>query len=227
MIRAYHHVRNVPVQGLLQKGAIFPAAFRVNPEALRGLCEWVLDPLEETVEDEGGNPFVVQGLKLLMEDRLRRVNAVSSRETDATGFFCEDLLAGDLFSVFLSTGRWGRGDEEVIPNGFVFDAEALVRRGAAVRLGDLMDGYSGVIEEMPWWDAQSAKEAGERLEKKLEEVKERWELKGEKAVRQLRKNPKEWHEIAFFAPLLVDWAIEVWENGVMLVPSTGRRPRPR
>ncbi len=216
VIKAYHHVYNFPVLEILEKGVILPAAYRIDPRDLEGSCFGELDELKENILGEGGNPVGALGVELLMRERLGEIIAVSSQETDDTGFFCGDLLAGDVFSVFLSAGEWGRGDAPEVPNGFVFDAVDLIQRGAAVRKGDLMEPYLYEIQGMAWTKAKSPESARTILKRKLSEIKKEGELKGDRAIQELKKNPGEWYELVFPGVVEVEWVKEVWENGVLV-----------
>ena len=148
-----------------------------------------------------------------MEKRQKEIAAVSSRETDETGLFCGDFLAGDAFSVFLSTGWWGRIDENLTPNGFVFDAEDLIRRGAVVR-GDLLSSYDYTIPEAAWLEG-SAASIRRQLERHLDELQKENELKGDAAITHLKKDPDEWEELVFRGPIDLDLAVEMWDNGIL------------
>ena len=220
VIKAYHHVYNFPVLEILEKGVILPAAYRINPRDLEGSCFGELDELKENILGEDGTPVGALGVELLMRERLGEIIAVSSQETDDTGFFCGDLLAGDVFSVFLSAGEWGRGDAPEVPNGFVFDAVDLIRRGAAVREGDLMEAYLYEIQGMAWTKAKSPESARNILKRRLANVKKDGELKGGQAIQELKKNPGEWYELVFPGAVEVEWAKEVWENGVLVSSLT-------
>ncbi len=216
VIKAYHHVYQFSVWGILKTGSILPAAYRINPQDLVGSCWDQLDFLKEMELDENGNPIGRRGVELLIQERVDEILAVSTQETDETGFFCGDFLAGDTFSVFFSTGEWGRVDETVTPNGFVFDAEDLVRRGAALRDGDLLEGYQHHIEGMAWTKARSPEGARIALKRKLSQIQKEFEVKGEQAIRELRKDPNEWRELVFPGPVDLTWATEMWENGALV-----------
>ena len=149
MIKAYHRVERFPLERILKNGAIFPVAFRLDPDFMVASCRDLLQQVNEYVLDEG-NPRAVRGVELLIEKRRKEIAAVSTGETDETGLFCGDFLAGDAFSVFLSTGEWGGIDEEAASHGFVFDAEDLLRRGAVVRRGDLLDSYDYTLTGATW-----------------------------------------------------------------------------
>ncbi len=216
VIKAYHHVDRFPVWEILKKGSILPAAYRINPTHLVGSCWDQLYFLKEMELGEGGNPIGRAGVELLIHERVDEILEVSSQETDDTGFFCGDLLAGDAFSVFLSTGEWGRGDAEEKANGFVFDAEDLIRRGAVLREGDLLDPYNQVTEGMAWTKAKSPKAARKVLKRKLSQIQTEYEFKGERAIQELRKDPNEWRELLFPGPVSLTWATEMWEDGALV-----------
>ena len=214
MIKAYHHVYRFPLDQILQKGVISPVAFRLDPDYLVETCVGLIDNVHEYAADDG-NPRAVRGVELLIEKRRKEIAAVSNRETDETGLFCGDLLAGDAFSVFLSTGQWGRIDETVIPNGFVFDAEDLIRRGAVIRGGDLLDAYDYILPGAAWLEG-SAAAIRKELERQLAQIKQEAQLKGEAAIAHLKKDPGEWDELVFPGPVDLDWAVEMWEDGVLI-----------
>lgn len=218
MIKAYHHVDQFPLERILEKGGIFPVAWRVDPEVVRAECDGEINELREMVLDEDGNPIAVQGVTLLMEERVREISAASTRETEETWLFCGDFLAGDAFSVFLSAGQWGRSEgETIVPNGFVFDAEDLIKnRGVLVRPADLLGSYIGILDEVPWMEVDSPQEACDEIARQLLMAKKEHELKGREALSYLRKNPKEWHELLSPGPLNIDLAVEMWDDGVLI-----------
>ena len=215
MIKAYHHVSRVPLERILRGGVISPVAFRLDPDEI-----WCLDALEEVYEDsfhEDANPEALRGMELLIEKRQEEVAAVSSRETDETGLFCGDFLAGDAFSVFLSTGQWGIIDEDASPHGFVFDAEELIDRGAVLRGDDLLGNYDSIIADAAWLKGPATL-VRYKLEQQFDAIKKEWLLKGGAAIAHLRKDPDEWNEIVFEGSLNLDWAIEMWADGVLVPP---------
>ncbi len=215
MIKAYHHVYRAPLDQILQKGVIAPVAFRLDPKYLEG-CIDMLQQVQEYAADDG-NPEAIRGIELLIESRWKEIEAVSSGETDDTGLFCGDILAGDAFSVFLSTGWWGRVDENLTPNGFVFDAEDLIRRGAVVREGDLLGVYDDIITGSAWLKG-SAPAIRDQVLRQLYATKKEAQMEGEAAISYLKKDPGEWEELAFEGSLNLDWAIEMWDNGTQVQP---------
>jgi len=224
MIQAYHYVEPPPlgqitVSELLEKGAIFPAAFRVQPDIIEHRCEQEMDIYQDI-----GTPMGLRGLRILMAERSREVADVSSGTTRGTGFYCEDLLAGDALLVFLSVSKWGIADAEVIPNGFVFDAEEIIRRGASLRMGDLQMNFGYAIENALMRDYPSPAAARDSLKRALAAVLARYQFSGNRALRLLRKDPAAYREIVFPGPIALDWAIEAWENGE-LTASRGYHER--
>lgn len=216
MIIAYHYVEPPPlgrisVGDLLTKRAIFAAAFRVQPDIIEPLCDQEMDFYQDI-----GTPMGLRGLRILMAERTREIAAVSSGTTRETGFYCEDLLAGDAFLVFCSVGKWGIADVEVIPNGFVFDAEDLVRRGASVRKGDLQMNFGYAIENVLRRNHPSPEAAHEALKLALAGVLKRGQLSSTGALKLLRKDPEAYKEIVFPGPIALDWAVEIWENGTLV-----------
>ena len=68
MIQAYHYVEPPPlgqitVSELLEKGAIFPAAFRVQPDIIEHRCEQEMDIYQDI-----GTPMGLRGLRILITE---------------------------------------------------------------------------------------------------------------------------------------------------------------
>lgn len=212
MIKAYHSIYRTPLEEIVQAGVILPAAFRVDPDVLEGHCESLIDEIRETAFDEGGNWTAVKGIELLINNRLKEMASVSLQNTEETGFYCADLLARDVYSVFMSIGDWedfGRKH----PTGFVFDAEELINKGAIVRIGDLLQEYDDIITDMLWSKYKSPEKVMNILNNRLEEAKRENEISGIRAINYIRSSLKVYNELTYPGPLNLGLAKEVWDNG--------------
>jgi hypothetical protein len=164
----------------------------------------------------------------LIEEKLDEL-----RPGKATGvlsnFLTSDLLAGDMNCVFLAPLTW-YGLCSDYGNGIVFDAEELIRSGAGLRGDDIAKHYRLAILDTLASEWQSQDEAEKFLLRSLYEVKAKYELHGESAIRLLTKLDREWRrrvsrekrtggvvlleaELTWCGRLSIRDAVEVWKNG--------------
>lgn len=226
MIKAYHQVgadgwtkkqlRKV-LEDVLREGQIYPATHRLAREEMEIECFTGKDR-EATIEQRfpDATPKALAALKWMAQDVIRRL---PKRGQTQSLFNCTDLIAGDLDLVFLSPGDWYS-----VMNGFVFDAEELLMKGARFRPMDLLGNFNYVIEQVSSRKFKSMLDAMEEIEEALREERETRELTGEEGIWDLRSclegggdypepDGQCKGEIVWEGPLPLDLAIEVWENG--------------
>ena len=86
-----------------------------------------------------------------------------------------------------------------------------------LRGDDLLGNYDGIIGGAAWLKG-SATAVRDELEWQFDAIKKEWLLKGDAAIAHLRKDPDEWNELVFEGSLNLDWAIEMWDDGVQVPP---------
>lgn len=213
MVKAYHTVLGGPenVRRILEEGAIRPASERMDPEKANAICDDLLTQV--TWPGTKVIPKAAEAFKELLEIRLQDLRPVPPYTT-RTEFQCDDLIAGDLDKVFLSLGSWlPEGHFPHERNGFVFDAEYLIEDGAVIRPGDLVEDYYAEIGDFLWH--KGGKKTAKALAKRLEDIKDKYELRGEKALKALedRRFQPGYAEIVYPDRIMTWQAIEAWMDG--------------
>lgn len=226
MIKAYHQVgseqwndaqlREV-LEGVLSRGKIEPAITRLDRGDMEKECFTGLDR-GATIDQrfEGANPKVLAALKAIARDKLKKLPRSGLVQSL---FNCVDLIAGDLELIFLKPEEWYS-----LQNGFVFDAEELLRKGARFRPTDLLGNYNYVIEQLAYQNFRTVTEAREAVEEALRDERDTRELTGQEGIWDLKEciehagdySGEEGTcngEIVWRGALPLDLAIEVWQNG--------------
>lgn len=229
MILAYHRVSSNEVLGaIMEAGRIIPAAYRLDPERIRGLCGEMLRDASSPAAD---------GVMELVDEAAAYFQSVQEasigHKTWETALRCEDILSGDSGRVFLSPEGWseaGRGLGWPL-SGFVFDAEQLIRMGARFRRRDLGSSF-WVLFRHTMEQATSPEDAKERILEGIREILEKGEVGGEEALEAIqvfhldsgdeKLRPHErrpWQqgaprgsEIIWDGPLPLDLAGEIWRD---------------
>lgn len=235
MLKAYHQARRAAdVDAILEARAILPLLYFIEPSQVRSLCKDFKRAFRNRY-GVGPEPVAEEGLDAIVDEVERAIadrqqgagispaglatHGPFGQERPTTGLECEDLLAGDVDRVFLSFGRWMSPGAL---NGFVFDAEDLVRRGAETRPEDMLAVFLAHIERVlrdPEWETPAA--AREEIERGLAAALAVDEHGGEPALRRIRRwsklSDRELRiarpEIVWRGPLPVELAVEVWKNG--------------
>lgn len=213
MIPAYHYVPGqAALRGLLAEGRILPALFRLSAGTVGRICGETLDLVLRMYINPPEPVLVgIQALRELAQEAAGHYAAQGlGPELQETKLQCVDILSGDGARVFLSPWKWpvvSRGK----PNGLVYDAEDLVRKGARYRPRDLIFDYSQAVWEglRGWYDVENAKAA---IVASLHGVS-RWEYRGADALEGLRASEGMRAEIVWEGPLPVEWAMEIWSGG--------------
>ncbi len=133
---------------------------------------------------------------------------------------CFDILANDFDRIFLTVFNWIDPHEF---SGLVFDADFLIRKGAAIRAGDLLDHYRDGLKKVISEHLRPG-EYEEAFREVIGKVLDRNQWKNKAATEYLdvvEKEEKAWVkagrkgevEMVFEGPLPVRWAVEAWENG--------------
>ena len=207
---AYHYVAggSDALQRVLLDGKLTPAIDRMDLLASRLRCG---DFMATAGARERVHPFSFDSLGDLLEERLDEIDPSdfpeASRTRSETQFHCVDLLAGDLENIFLSLREWPEWLQDP-ENGFAFDAEQLVRKGARVRPFDLIDDYEAGI-----WEALQ-KDRGQDvddLKAVFRRVQKKNEFRGRKALEFVRSKSR--GELVWKGDLPVNWSDEIWREG--------------
>lgn len=231
MIKAYHQVgtdamsseeRAQLLNFILRVGTILPATHRVKRQEMVDECFEIkfesTDPIYRKFKDA-----TPKAMKALEQMAREWVNRLPEEGTVHTLFTCTDLLAGDLDNIFLSVEGW----HQAIDNGFVFDAEELLRNGAHFRYTDFLGRFSDAIEEAIKHDYPTVKEARWMIEGLLTGVLDDRATRGEEGIYDLRdciagagdyEGARGCYkgEVVWTGPLSVDLATEIWREGELL-----------
>lgn len=215
MIKAYHQVgseewtsedRISALHEVLQAGKLEPASTRMDRNEMEIECFTGKDR-GSTINQKfpRANAKTKQALRELAEEKISKLPVGGMTH----GLFnCLDLLAGDLELIFLRPGSWYSFD-----NGFVFDAEKLLKQGARFRKDDLLGGYRAAIEGVIRSKHESVEIAKEDIELEIGAIQDHFQSTGRTAVRSLKEGFGDRAEIVWRGDLSLDLAIEVWEEG--------------
>lgn len=213
MVKAYHTVLGGPenVRQILEEGVIRPASERMDPAKAQALCSDLITQI--TWSGSKTIPEATEAFIELLELRLQDLRPLPPYTT-RTEFQCDDLIAGDLDQIFLSLGSWlPEGHFPGKHNGFTFDAEYLIEDGAAIRTADLVEEYDGEITDFLWH--KGGEKTAEALARRLDDVKNRYELRGKKALRALEKGRFQpgYAELVYPDRIMTWQALEAWMDG--------------
>jgi hypothetical protein len=151
MIKAYHQVGTDSMSSgkraelfdrILKLGTILPAIERVQRREMKNEC---FSPLESYGEPIWSKFQLATRKAMAAIEKMAKevIEQLPEEGTTHTLFNCTDLLAGDLGRLFLSIGGWYTG----FKNGFVYDAQDLLMRGAMFRPFDLLGHFNSAITE--------------------------------------------------------------------------------
>ncbi len=225
MIKAYHQVGSdeweadelaAAIDEVQEIGYIIPASERLDREEMDAECFGD--------EDRGSTirqkwPKATPNALAALEELARvKVNDLPKSGITQSLFNCADLIAGDLELIFLRPGNWYS-----VPNGFVFDAEELLKHGARFRPRDLLGEYVSALDIVVRQNYRSLRAARREILAMLDLVKGEMEYKGKGAYKVLEecmkgkgicsKQGSYDHEIVWPGPLPLRMAIETWKNG--------------
>jgi hypothetical protein len=183
----------------------------MDPAKAQALCSDMITQI--TWSGSKTIPEATEAFIELLDRRLQDLRPVPPY-TARTEFQCDDLIAGDLDQVFLSLGSWlPEGHFPGERNGFAFDAEYLIEDGAAIRPGDLVEDYYAEIGDFLWH--KGGEKTAEALARRLDDIKDRYELRGKKALRALEKGRFQpgYAELVYPDRIMTWQAIEAWMDG--------------
>ena len=232
LIKAYHQVGTDSMSsedraGLLDLilgiGDVLPATQRVQRKEMYDECfnmkSEVTDPIYRKFPD--ATPKAMKALEQMAREWVNRL----PEEGSAYSLFnCTDLLAGDLDNIFLSVDSW----YQAVDNGFVFDAEELLLKGAHFRHTDLLGHFDEAIQEAVGRDYPTVKEARWMIEGLLTGVLDDRATRGKEGIFDLwdcveaagdyEGSSPGCHrgEVVWTGPLPVDLAIEIWREGKLI-----------
>lgn len=234
MIKAYHMVgsdewspeeRAAALDEILSIGQILPASQRLDRSEMEVEC-FTGEERGSTIEQkfEKASPKALAALKEIAQEKLGELP--ESGVTHSL-FNCLDLIVGDLDLVFLRPGGWYSQD-----NGFVFDAEKLLAKGAKFRPWDLLGDYNSAISVVVNQPYRSVKEAREEIEAMIDCVQGSSQYGGRSAIDIVKlamqkkgifkgKNTA-LMEIVWPGPLPIKIATEMWSDGKNVTPLLRR-----
>jgi len=212
MILAYHYVAGGEdaMKRILMDGKLVPATARIDPLVSRLRCGDFMATAQGRAEN---HPYSFDSLEELLDERIDEIDSSdvpeAERTRSETQFHCVDLLAGDLESLFMSIRDWPEWLQDP-SNGFAFDASFLIRKGARIRPFDLLEDYESAI-----W-AALVRERGQNVsdfKRIFRSIQKKNELSGRQAVKFVEDNL--WGELVFRGEIPVNWANEIWREGVL------------
>lgn len=208
MIPAFHRVRGISVREIVKNGVILPAAYRTARSEFDDMCTGFLKEQESWDID----PNTALAIRELAAAEADRYELMSARLTgkEKSFFGCVDLLAGDAGSVFLSLHNW-LNSFETLPGtiqGFIYDAEDLVKKGACYRRVDFERAYMNALDPVLFQSHASPEAAMKAIERSLDRVRSS-QICGKAALKEIRKNSTHQGEIVWEGPLPVEWALEI------------------
>lgn len=220
MIRAYHAVGTGRHEGggsdlfdrILAEGVLWPASHRLSRAEMENRCFDPKHPRGQPFTEEFrlADPNTLKALTEMAREVTRKLPADGDPHTK---FTCLDLLAGDLGLIFMTVDRWFGN----IQNGFVFDAEELIRHGAKVRDRDVMDDIHRAIAQVSHKEFKTVAGARRSMERAIHQAVSAHTLHGEAALEEIRyctQNPPCSAELVWRGPLTLDAAAEAWRDGV-------------
>lgn len=229
MIKAFHMVgsdewseqeRSDALDEILSVGQILPAIERLDKSEMEAEC-FTGKNRGSTIRQKWPKA-TPKALEALEEIAREKIDELAETGVTHSLFNCADLIAGDLEVIFLSLGTWYSTD-----NGFVFDAEELLKQGAKFRPRDLLGEYVSAIRVVVNQTYRTMAQARREIEAMIDLVKAEMQYSGKGALEVLRQclkkkgvcsvEPSFDQEIVWPGALPVDMAIEVWRNGKKIV----------
>ena len=220
LIKAFHQVggddktpaqRKTFLDQILKIGEIVPAIERVQRQEMFNECFTDEAQGAHSIRELSHGRFSFEAKEALTIMANEKLSLLPEDGTTHTMFNCLDLIAGDFERIFLSVKDWYN-----FPNGFVFDAERLIRDGAAYRPRDILGYYGSAVEEVGKLTYDSVDDARREIEGAIEQVQYDHETTGKEALYLLRADcaaegcPG---EIVWPGPLPLGLAIEMWREG--------------
>ena len=231
MIPAYHFIPSESIKDVLREGVIRPGSERVDPSSFEWYCGDEINELLRDMREQGKkvNPIALEVLQSLVASEINSLYDWQRELKDGPGsgqtqFKCWDLLAKDIDLVFLQAWGWPTFTEA--NTGLIFDAEDLVRKGAAVRTHDLVATYDAMIQGVlsgKWDDHGDVYQA---FEDGFERIFKGYQFTGEEALRLLRRKPTKYdeaQELVWGGDLAVALAVEVVKPGKARKTDKARR----
>jgi hypothetical protein len=229
MILAYHAVGTgrfessgdfsmYPAAALFDKiaaeGVLWPASHRLQRAEMENRCFDPKHPRGQPFTEEFrlADPNALKALTQMARDVTRTLPVHGDPHTK---FTCLDLLAGDLDLIFMTVDRWFGN----IQNGFVFDAEELVRNGARVRSHDVIDDIHLAIDEVCHKPFKTVSGAKRSLSNAIHRAVSAATTSGEAALEEIAycaQHPPCSAELVWRGPLTLDAAVEAWRDGVRI-----------
>lgn len=221
LIKAFHQVggddktpaqRKTFLDQILKIGEIIPAIERVQRREMYNECFTEEAQGAHSVREISRGRFGPEAKEALTIMAQEKLSLLPEEGTTHTMFNCLDLIAGDFEQIFLSVKDWYN-----FPNGFVFDAEALIADGAAYRPRDILGYYGAAVEEVGQFTYDSVEDARREIEEAIKQVRYDHESTGKEALTLLRADCSSKDgcpgEIVWPGSLPLGLAIEMWREG--------------
>lgn len=215
MIKAYHQVgsdewsseeRAQAIREIRQVGMIHPASSRMDRHEMEIECFTGKNRGSTLIQRfPKATPKGRAALKELAQEKIDRLPESGFTQ----GLFnCLDLLSGDFELIFLRPGGWYSVD-----NGFVFDAEQLLKKGARFRRTDLLGGYHAAVEGALSEKYDSIEAAKEVILLEIGAIQDHFQSTGRQAIKAMKDNLTPTSEIVWRGSLPIDLALEIWSEG--------------
>lgn len=221
MIRAYHAVGTGRFESgsattlfdkIAAEGVLWPASHRLQRAEMRRRCFNPDYPHGQPISSSFPRA-TENAVKALTEMANEVTNTLPQDGDPHTKFTCPDLLAGDLDLVFMTVERWFGN----IQNGFVFDAEELIKHGARVRDRDVLDDIYSAVNKVSHKEFKTVSGARRSIERAIGQAVGAHTLTGAAALEEIRycaEHPPCGAELVWRGPLTLDAAVEAWRDGV-------------
>lgn len=228
MIKAFHQVWGKSVKELLREGVLYPALNHVDPYWIQTSCNEDIHALISEMHQANRAVFddAVRRLQAMVEHEANMVDQFQEEEgvkgeSTHSNLTCIDILANDFDKIFMSVFNWIT--PRPAPGGFVFDADFLIKEGAVVRSGDLLEHYRDGLKEV-LASSLRPEDYEEAFRETIDAVLKKHEWSGaaarklldrteKKQMARVKKGGKGEVELVFDGPIPLEWAIEAWQDG--------------
>jgi hypothetical protein len=219
-LKAYHQVFGEgALERVLEDGAILPGIYRLDPDWVESRCEESLAKMiRSSPGDVLGAGAAIRAQADYAISDIRKFQEIlgASGFAQPTQLECIDIMFGDSYRIFLSMGEFRFGGPQT---GFVYDAYDLVKRGAVIREEDFMGEYEMILNRVisGRGDHLEISDPAERLQRLVADLQETESSStGDLARLSVNKDAASRAEIVWEGPLPIEWALEVWREGVRM-----------
>ena len=223
---AYHFVHGGKrsMAAIMRQGRLLPAAYHIVPKMMMESCQHDAG-MDAMLAPNGA---VMHAIKDAVRRESEAVAKLQAQEdihpsVHKTNLTCFDFLALDHNCVFLSLANWVWFGKRAKPNGFIFNAEAmLMEKRAELRTSDLLVWYGAAILEADRTyggehEDYMVTDVAKRLGRAFDDIARDYILHSAEAVKWLRaarEKDLRVAELTVCGPLDLRLADEVWIEGV-------------